>query len=145
MPSRLPRSDAPDPVRCRDVLSAYVALTKPRIIELLLVTTVPAMFLAAGGVPPLPLVLVTLVGGCLAAASANVFNCVLDRDIDEQMRRTRRRPLPRHAVSPAAATAFGFVLGLAATLWLGYLRQLAVGRCWRWPRTCSTSSSTRCA
>ena len=65
--------------------------------------------------------LATLVGGCLAAASANVFNCVLDRDIDEQMRRTRRRPLPRHMVSPAAATAFGFVLGLAATLWLGYL------------------------
>ena len=67
------------------------------------------------------LVLATLVGGCLAAASANVFNCVLDRDIDEQMRRTRRRPLPRHVVSPAAATAFGFVLGLAATLWLGFL------------------------
>jgi protoheme IX farnesyltransferase len=107
--------------RVRDVLSAYVALTKPRIIELLLVTTVPAMFLAAGGVPPLLLVLYTLVGGCLAAASANVFNCVLDRDIDEQMRRTRRRPLPRHMVSAAAATAFGFVLGLVSTLWLGYL------------------------
>ncbi len=107
--------------RVRDALVAYVALTKPRIIELLLVTTVPAMFLAAGGIPPLLLVLATLVGGCLAAASANVFNCVLDRDIDEQMRRTRRRPLPRHVVSPAAATAFGFVLGLASTLWLGYL------------------------
>jgi protoheme IX farnesyltransferase len=105
----------------RDVLAAYVALTKPRIIELLLVTTVPAMFLAAGGIPPAALVFFTLVGGCLAAASANVFNCVLDRDIDEQMRRTRRRPLPRHVVSPAAATAFGFVLGLASTLWLGYL------------------------
>lgn len=112
---------APGAVRLRDVLSAYIGLTKPRIIELLLVTTVPVMFLAAGGVPPLVLVLATLVGGCLAAASANVFNCVLDRDIDEQMRRTRRRPLPRHAVSPAAATAFGFVLGLAATLWLGFL------------------------
>jgi protoheme IX farnesyltransferase len=112
---------APTTVRARDVVSAYVALTKPRIIELLLVTTVPAMFLAAGGVPPLLLVLATLVGGCLAAASANVFNCVLDRDIDEQMRRTRRRPLPRHVVSPVAATAFGFVLGLASTLWLGYL------------------------
>ena len=109
------------PVRVRDVVSAYVALTKLRIIELLLVTTVPAMFLAAGGIPPLTLVLATLVGGCLAAASANVFNCVLDRDIDEQMRRTRRRPLPRHVVSPAAATAFGLVLGLASTLWLGYL------------------------
>ena len=82
--------------------SAYVGLTKPRIIELLLVTTVPAMFLAAGGVPPLRLVLLTMVGGCLAAASANAFNCVLDRDIDERMRRTRRRPLPRHAVDPRA-------------------------------------------
>lgn len=106
--------------RIRDVFSAYVALTKPRIIELLLVTTVPAMFLAAGGVPPLTLVLMTLVGGCLAAASANTFNCVLDRDIDERMRRTRRRPLPRHAVDPVAATVFGFALGIAATLWLGF-------------------------
>ena len=103
----------------RDVVSAYVGLTRPRIIELLLVTTVPAMFLAAGGIPPLALVLATMVGGCLAAASANVFNCVLDRDIDEKMRRTRRRPLPRHAVNPAAATAFGALLGIAATLWLG--------------------------
>ena len=57
-------------------------------------TTVPAMFLAAGEVPPLTVVLTTMIGGCLAAASANVFNCVLDRDIDERMRRTRRRPLP---------------------------------------------------
>jgi heme o synthase len=105
--------------RARDVVAAYVGLTKPRIIELLLVTTVPAMFLAAGGVPPLRLVLLTMVGGCLAAASANVFNCVLDRDIDERMRRTRRRPLPRHAVGPRAATLFGLVLGVAATVWLG--------------------------
>ena len=105
--------------RVRDVAAAYVGLTKPRIIELLLVTTVPAMFLAAGGVPPLRLVLLTMIGGCLAAASANVFNCVLDRDIDERMRRTRRRPLPRHAVDPRAATLFGLVLGIVATLWLG--------------------------
>jgi protoheme IX farnesyltransferase len=105
--------------RVRDVAGAYVGLTKPRIIELLLVTTVPAMFLASGGVPPLRLVLLTMVGGCLAAASANVFNCVLDRDIDERMRRTRRRPLPRHAVGPRAATVFGLVLGVAATVWLG--------------------------
>jgi protoheme IX farnesyltransferase len=106
-------------VSVRDVVSAYVNLTKPRIIELLLVTTVPAMFLAARGVPSLPLVLATMVGGCLAAASANVFNCVLDRDIDERMRRTRRRPLPRHAVGPLAATVFGAVLAVAATLVLG--------------------------
>jgi len=107
--------------RLRDVLLAYVGLTKPRIIELLLVTTVPAMFLAQGGVPSLTLVLATMIGGCLAAASANVFNCVLDRDIDERMRRTRRRPLPRHAVGTMAATVFGAVLGLAALLWLGFL------------------------
>jgi heme o synthase len=107
-------------VRMRDVVSAYVGLTKPRIIELLLVTTIPAMFLAAGRVPPLLLVVNTMVGGCLAAASANVFNSVLDRDIDERMRRTRRRPLPRHLVRPAAATAFGVVLGTLATLWLGF-------------------------
>jgi heme o synthase len=114
--------------RIRDVAAAYVGLTKPRIIELLLVTTVPAMFLAAGGVPPLPLVLLTMAGGCLAAASANVFNCVLDRDIDERMRRTRRRPLPRHAVDPRAATVFGLVLGIAATLWLGtFVNWLSAG------------------
>lgn len=109
------------PVRPRDVLAAYVGLTKPRIIELLLITTVPPMFLAARGVPSLSLVLWTLLGGCLAAGSANVFNCVLDRDIDERMRRTRRRALPRHVVGPVAATVFGVVLGIAATLVLGFL------------------------
>jgi heme o synthase len=107
--------------RVRHVAAAYLGLTKPRIIELLLVTTVPAMFLAAGGVPPLKVVLTTMVGGCMAAASANAINCVLDRDIDERMRRTRRRPLPRHAVGPLGATVFGMILGIAATLWLGYL------------------------
>ena len=107
-------------VRIRDVVSAYVGLTKPRIIELLLVTTVPAMFLAAGGVPSLRLVALTMIGGCLAAASANSINCVLDRDIDEKMRRTRRRPLPRHAISPRSAMIFGLVLGVLATLWLGF-------------------------
>jgi heme o synthase len=107
--------------RLRDVIGAYVALTKPRIIELLLVTTVPAMFLAAGGVPDLLLVLLTLVGGIFAAGSANVFNCVLDRDIDERMRRTRRRPLPRHAVSWRTAIVFAAVLGLLSLLWFGFL------------------------
>jgi protoheme IX farnesyltransferase len=94
-------------------------LTKPRIIELLLLTTVPVMFLAEQGVPALALVLATVVGGTLAAGSANVLNCVVDRDIDERMLRTRRRPLPRHQVSPTAALVFGVGLGIAATLLLG--------------------------
>lgn len=105
----------------RAVLGAYVGLTKPRIIELLLVTTVPVMFLAEGGVPSWSLVVATMVGGSLSAGSANALNCVLDRDIDERMRRTRRRPLPRHSVSPRAATVFGLVLGVVSTLWLGFL------------------------
>lgn len=103
----------------RDVVKAYVALTKPRIIELLLVTTLPAMFLAAGGLPPLSVAIATLIGGMFAAASANTFNCILDRDIDEVMRRTRRRPMPRHQVGTGAATVFGAVLAVAATLVLG--------------------------
>jgi protoheme IX farnesyltransferase len=101
------------------VLRAYIALTKPRIIELLLVTTVPVMFLAAQGVPPLWPVVATLIGGTLAAGSANTLNCVIDRDIDEAMRRTRRRPLPMHLVGPTGALIFGLTLGVAATVWLG--------------------------
>jgi protoheme IX farnesyltransferase len=103
------------------VVGAYVALTKPRIIELLLLTTVPVMFLASGGVPELWLVVATVVGGTLSAGSANALNCVLDADIDERMRRTRRRPLPRHVVSERAALAFGLALGVVSTLWLGLL------------------------
>lgn len=103
----------------RDVLAAYVGLTKPRIIELLLLTTVPVMFLAAGGVPDMWLVVATVVGGTLSAGSANALNCVYDRDIDERMRRTRRRALPRHAVTPRAALVFGLALGVVSTLLLG--------------------------
>jgi protoheme IX farnesyltransferase len=100
----------------RDVVGAYVGLTKPRVIELLLLTTVPVMFFAAKGVPPLGLVVATVVGGALSAGSASALNCVYDRDIDEQMRRTRRRALPRHIVSPRSATVFGVVLGVLATV-----------------------------
>lgn len=103
----------------RALASSYVALTKPRIVELLLVTTVPVMFLAEGGVPSLSLVLATVVGGTFAAGSANALNCVLDRDIDERMHRTRRRPLPRHQVSTRGAVVFGLALAVAATLLLG--------------------------
>ncbi len=102
-------------------IEAYVGLTKPRIIELLLLTTVPVMFLAAREVPDLALVLSTVVGGALSAGSANALNCVLDADIDERMRRTRRRPLPRHAVTPRSALVFGLVLGVVSTLVLGVL------------------------
>ncbi len=116
------RTSAPTPTApgLKGTLLAYVGLTKPRIIELLLVTTFPAMFLAARGFPPLWLAVVTFVGGTLSAASANVFNSVLDADIDEQMRRTRRRPMVREQVSKPAAYAFGVVLGVASVLMLGF-------------------------
>ena len=100
-------------------LRAYLALTKPRIIELLLVTTLPAMVLAAGGLPELTVVLATMVGGTLAAGSANALNCFIDRDIDAVMRRTGHRPLARHQVSPSGALAFGSVLGVVAVLLIG--------------------------
>jgi protoheme IX farnesyltransferase len=101
-----------------DTLRAYVALTKPRIIELLLVTTVPTMILAEGGIPPLALIGSVLVGGTLAAGGANAINQYLDRDIDDLMRRTRNRPLPRRAVTPPAALAFGLVLSVVSFAWL---------------------------
>ena len=85
---------------------AYLALTKPRIIELLLVTTVPTMVLAAGGLPSLVTVLATLVGGSLAAGSANALNCYFDRDIDAVMRRTVNRPLVTGEIPPAHAAVF---------------------------------------
>ncbi|WP_098456364.1 heme o synthase [Sanguibacter antarcticus] len=98
-------------------LGAYVALTKPRIIELLLVTTLPTMILAADGLPSLWLVIATLVGGTAAAASANVLNCYIDRDIDEIMDRTKRRPLVTGEVSPESALIFGVALGAISLLW----------------------------
>jgi protoheme IX farnesyltransferase len=103
------------------VAGALVALTKPRIIELLLVTTVPTMLLAQRGLPSLRLLLVTLAGGTLAAGSANTINCYLDRDIDAVMKRTSRRPLVNRqgAVKPSEALIWGIVLGASATLLLG--------------------------
>jgi protoheme IX farnesyltransferase len=101
-------------------------LTKPRIIELLLVTTLPTMLLADRGLPSVRLMLVTLAGGALAAGSANTLNCYIDRDIDAVMKRTSRRPLVargggRAAVKPGEALASGIVLGAASTLLLGLL------------------------
>ena len=110
--------------RARATVAAYVALTKPRIIELLLVTTVPTMVLAARGWPGWGLVAVTLVGGSLAAGSANALNCWWDRDIDVIMNRTSRRPLARATVTPRAALTFGLVLGLFATGWLALTTNL---------------------
>lgn len=103
---------------------AYFMLTKPRIIELLLITTVPAMIAAANGWPSGWLVLATLVGGSMAAGSANAINCYLDRDIDEKMARTSIRPLPRHQVAPRNALVFGALLGIFSVAFM----YLAVNR-----------------
>ncbi|OLB81184.1 MAG: protoheme IX farnesyltransferase [Actinobacteria bacterium 13_2_20CM_2_71_6] len=111
-----------------NVIRAYVSLTKPRIVELLLVTTVPAMFLAQRRFSPLWLTLVVLVGGALAAGAANALNCYIDRDIDQVMRRTARRPLPAHTVSPRAALVFGLVLaGISLALMGAFTNWLATG------------------
>jgi protoheme IX farnesyltransferase len=115
-PSGEPEATAPPTTG--DRIRAYIALTKPRIIELLLVTTVPAMVLATRWVPGIDWgdwgwkVAWTLVGGTLAAGSANAINCYLDRDIDSLMTRTRRRPLPAHQVEPENAVVFGLALGV---------------------------------
>ncbi|ABK52900.1 protoheme IX farnesyltransferase [Acidothermus cellulolyticus 11B] len=104
-----------------DIVKGLIALTKPRIIELLLVTTVPTMMLAARGWPSSRLVVVTVLAGALAAGSANTLNCFIDRDIDQVMRRTARRPLVRSVIRPAEALAFGVALGVVATLLMGFL------------------------
>lgn len=98
---------------------AYLQLTKPGIISLLLVTTLAAMMMAARGMPDLGLVFVTLLGGAMSAGAANTFNCYIDRDIDRLMGRTSRRPIPAGVISPNRALAFGVVLGIAAILVLG--------------------------
>jgi heme o synthase len=110
-------AEAPSRTRM-DVVRAYIALTKPRIIELLLVTTVPAMMLAERGFPSPWLVFVTLFGGTMAAGSANALNCVADADIDAVMKRTSSRPLPKHAVPTRNALVFGIVLGILSFAWL---------------------------
>lgn len=116
------------PARLRHLLGAYVSLMKLRVVELLLVTTLPAMVLAARGLPPLGLSLATLAGGTLAAGSAHAFNQVLERDIDAVMHRTRRRPLARHQVSPRAGFTFAAaLLVLSITLMLLFVNPLAAG------------------
>ncbi len=113
------------PLSVRDVLKGYLALTKPRIIELLLVTTVPTMIVAANGFPRLWLIIATLVGGTLAAGGANAFNMVIDRDIDAIMERTKKRPLVTGVMSARSATLFAFALEAVAfavlVLWVNQL------------------------
>lgn len=116
VPSRLTPGGVVHGVRGnpRTVVGAYVALTKPRIIELLLITTLPAMVMAEQGWPSNGLILATIAGGALAAGGANAFNMVIDRDIDRLMPRTQGRPLVTGAVTPRAALVFAFALEIAA-------------------------------
>ena len=118
LPAMQPRVSEGGVASAGDTLRAYVALTKPRIIELLLVTTVPTMVLAQRGLPSGWLMAAVVFGGTLAAGGANAINMYLDRDIDDLMRRTRHRPLPRHAVSPSHALAFGVALSVVSFAWL---------------------------
>ncbi len=102
----------------RQLIVGLVALTKPRIIELLLVTTVPAMVLATRSWPGTWLVVATLIGGTLSAAGANAINNVIDRDIDAEMRRTAHRPMPNRQIEPGPALVFGVALGVGGFIWL---------------------------
>jgi protoheme IX farnesyltransferase len=121
-----PRADlsalhGPDGSGLKFLLGQYVSLMKPRILELLLITTIPVMFLAEQGVPDLWLVVATVVGGTLSAGAANTLNCYIDRDIDAVMHRTSRRPLVTGTISPRGALVFGVALTVVSTFWLGLL------------------------
>ncbi|OBC13499.1 protoheme IX farnesyltransferase [Mycobacterium sp. 852013-50091_SCH5140682] len=115
------------PSRIRTTFLAYLALTKPRVIELLLVTAIPAMLLAHRGVVDPLLILNTLVGGMMAAAGANTLNCVADADIDKVMKRTARRPLARASVPTRHALIFGLALTVASFAWLWWTTNLLSG------------------
>ncbi|GAA1725907.1 heme o synthase [Microcella frigidaquae] len=106
------------PRSLRRTVAAYVALTKPRVIELLLVTTAPVMILAADGLPSIALVLATLIGGALSAGSAGAFNMYIDRDIDRVMNRTQNRPLVTGEISDRAALIFAYAIGVISIVWL---------------------------
>ena len=125
-PIRLFREMTPDsksPAKSRFVakLKAYFALTKPRVIELLLIATVPAMILAERGVPSIWLILATLFGGALSAGSANAFNCYIDADIDKVMGRTKNRPLVTGELTQKEALVFAWTIGILSVLWFGFL------------------------
>lgn len=115
-PVRPHAQETPGRSRVRAAVSAYVALCKPRIVELLLITAVPTLFLAYRGLPSVLVTVVVVVGGALAAGSANALNCYIDRDIDVVMRRTSSRPLVKHTVTPRAALVFGLAIGIVSVL-----------------------------
>ncbi|HPT94677.1 MAG TPA: heme o synthase [Microbacteriaceae bacterium] len=122
-PSAHVSDEGTQPVHPRSVgrtIRAYVTLTKPRVLELLLVTTVPVMILAAGAFPNPLLVLATVIGGALSAASAASFNMYLDRDMDAHMKRTENRPIVTGEISPRAALIFSWVLAVVSTVWLWF-------------------------
>lgn len=102
-------------------LKAYFALTKPRVIELLLIATVPTMILAERGMPSIWLILATLFGGALSAGSANAFNCYIDADIDKVMGRTKNRPLVTGELTQKEALIFAWVIGILSVVWFGLL------------------------
>jgi protoheme IX farnesyltransferase len=105
-------------------IAAYISLTKPRVMELLLAVTVPTMFLAQQGIPDLWLVLVVLIGGMMSAGSAGTFNCYIDRDIDRVMNRTKGRPLVTGDVSDKETLVFAWVLAIVSTLWFLFFTNL---------------------
>lgn len=117
---------APAPTKQRPRPLAFIALTKPRIIELLLILTVPTMVVAEGGVPSLWLMVATVVGGTLAAGGANTFNMYIDRDIDRLMERTKGRPLVTGEVTPREALIFAFAVEIISFVWLwGFVNLLS--------------------
>ena len=116
-----PDTKSPAKSRFLAKLKAYFALTKPRVIELLLIATVPAMILAEKGMPSIWLILATLFGGALSAGSANAFNCYIDADIDKLMGRTKNRPLVTGELTQREALVFAWVIGVLSVLWFGYL------------------------
>ncbi len=116
-----PDTKSPAKSRFLAKLKAYFALTKPRVIELLLIATVPAMILAGKGMPSIWLILATLFGGALSAGSANAFNCYIDADIDKLMGRTKNRPLVTGELTQREALVFAWVIGVLSVLWFGLL------------------------
>jgi protoheme IX farnesyltransferase len=116
-----PDTKSPAKSRFLAKLKAYFALTKPRVIELLLIATVPAMILAEEGIPSIWLILATLFGGALSAGSANAFNCYIDADIDKLMGRTKNRPLVTGELTQREALVFAWVIGVLSVLWFGFL------------------------